>query len=187
MKIADRTPLDIDTELDTLIGEVDKIARSVEYRRKRGYDATDLEADLAKKERRIATIDREYDRRPWSRFFVTSGANGHVHSERTCSTCNKDGKYTEFYWITDLSGKTEEAVVAELGSRLCSVCFPSAPVEWTNGSKKAAGVCAGSGTRNYDESKSRLGYYTGNYGHCNECGKSVTVSTSTLLMRKHDA
>ena len=68
-----------------------------------------------------------------------------------CSTCNKMGKATEFGWLCDLSGLDEAAAVAIHGPWLCTVCFPSAPVEYTNGEElarlaKEASRCAGSGT-----------------------------------------
>lgn len=78
----------------------------------------------------------------WSRFFLVRNNNGHIHSSMGCSTCHPT---TQYAWITQLSGKTEADAVAELGEILCSVCFPSAPVEWTNGTSneaKAAKVAA---------------------------------------------
>lgn len=64
----------------------------------------------------------------WSRFFLVTSSTGHIHSSMACSTCRPT---TTFGWLPGLSGKTEEDAVAEHGPALCSVCFPSAPVEWT--------------------------------------------------------
>ena len=36
-------------------------------------------------------------------------------------------------WLPKLSGMTEAEAVEEHGPALCSVCFPSAPVEWQGG------------------------------------------------------
>lgn len=66
----------------------------------------------------------------WSRFYLVTNANGHVHSSTDCSTCYDS---TNFVWLTNLSGLTEADAVAQEGEILCSVCFPSAPVSWTNG------------------------------------------------------
>jgi len=67
----------------------------------------------------------------WSRFFlVTSSAGGHIHSSMRCSTCRFD---TEFGWLPTLSGLTEAEAVAAHGAILCTVCYPTAPVEWTGG------------------------------------------------------
>ncbi len=71
----------------------------------------------------------------WSRFFLVTNTNGHIHSSLNCSTCRID---TQFAWLPTLSGLTEAEAVEAHGSILCSVCFPSAPVEWTNGESKAA-------------------------------------------------
>lgn len=66
----------------------------------------------------------------WSRFFLVTNTNGHIHRSMECSTCFPT---TSYAWLTSLSGLTEKDAVDEQGTRLCSVCFPSAPVEWTQG------------------------------------------------------
>ena len=71
-----------------------------------------------------------YNERRWSRFFLVLNSNGHIHRDTSCSTCFIT---TEFGWLPNLSGLTEADAVADQGEILCSVCFPSAPVEWTNG------------------------------------------------------
>jgi hypothetical protein len=70
----------------------------------------------------------------WSRFFLCTNHNGHIHRDMNCSTCRWD---TEFAWLPEMSGLTEKDAVEAYGCILCSVCFPSAPVEWTNGTSKA--------------------------------------------------
>ena len=69
----------------------------------------------------------------WSRFFLVTNSNGHIHSSMHCSTCQHD---TQFAWLPELAALTETDAVAEYGEILCSICFPSAPVEWTNGVNK---------------------------------------------------
>ena len=66
----------------------------------------------------------------WSRFYLVTNTNGHIHSSTTCSTCYPTPQYA---WLTSLSGLREEDAVKAEGEILCSVCFPSAPVAWTNG------------------------------------------------------
>lgn len=73
-----------------------------------------------------ADADEEYD--GWSRFFLVTG--GHIHSSMGCHTCYPT---TEFGWLPQLSGLTEADAVAVYGPVLCSVCYPSAPVESTGG------------------------------------------------------
>lgn len=124
----------------------------------------------------------EFDRRPWSRFFLVDNHGGHVHSSRRCSTCN-NGKYmTRFGWLPTLSGQTEEQAVAEQGAILCTVCYPSAPVEWTQGKKDDS--CAGSGRYVNRDLPNRTGYYSGNWGTCEVCDTRQTV-TKGFRLRKH--
>jgi hypothetical protein len=75
----------------------------------------------------------------WSRFFLVTSSPGHVHSSMHCSTCRPT---TRFGWMPELSGKSEEAAVEELGPTLCTVCFPSAPTSWTEGKKLTAAQAA---------------------------------------------
>jgi len=69
--------------------------------------------------------EREYARRRWSRYFLVTNGNGHVHRERNCSTCYPT---TSYAWLVDLAGCDEKAMVAEYGEKACTVCFPDAPV-----------------------------------------------------------
>lgn len=66
----------------------------------------------------------------WSRFYLVCNSNGHIHSSKDCSTCYDS---TQYLWLTNLSGLTEEDAVQAEGEILCTICFPSAPVSWTNG------------------------------------------------------
>lgn len=136
-----------------------------------------------------APLNAEYARRPWSRFFIVQG--GHIHSSMNCSTCNKNGKATQFGWLPELSGQTEAEAVAAHGALLCSSCFPSAPVEWTNfyekeAERKAAEYCTGSGTRDWKDGKVRTGFMSGNGGYCSHCGGwAGTTSKTNTAIRKH--
>ncbi len=69
----------------------------------------------------------------WSRFFLVLNSNGHIHSSLSCSTCYWTTRYG---WLPRLSGLTEADAVAQEGEILCSICFPSAPVSWTNGESR---------------------------------------------------
>lgn len=71
----------------------------------------------------------------WSRFFLVLNNGGHIHSSMGCHTCYVD---TDFAWLPELSGLTEIEAVEAHGEILCSVCYPSAPVEWTSGTSKAS-------------------------------------------------
>lgn len=64
----------------------------------------------------------------WSRFFLVTSSNGHIHNSRHCSTCRPT---TTFGWLPYLSGKDESEAIDFFGpaaEALCSVCFPYAPV-----------------------------------------------------------
>jgi hypothetical protein len=71
--------------------------------------------------------EAEFNRRGgWTRAFLVKNVNGHVHKTRDCSTCTTS---TQFGWLTEYSGGSEETVVDDAGSSACTVCYPSAPVE----------------------------------------------------------
>jgi uncharacterized small protein (DUF1192 family) len=69
----------------------------------------------------------------WDRFFLVANTNGHIHTSTSCSTCNYR---TQFVWLVELAALTVDDALEEYGSILCSVCFPDAPVEHTNGVNK---------------------------------------------------
>lgn len=75
----------------------------------------------------------------WQRFFLVT--DGHIHASTACHTLRIS---TSIGWLPDLSGLTEADAVAAHGPLLCTVCFPSAPVEWTVGKVKPE-RCEGSG------------------------------------------
>lgn len=95
------------------------------------------EAALAELMERAEAVEATYT--GWSRFFLVTSSAGHVHSSTHCSTCRPT---TTYGWLPELSGKSEETAVAELGPTLCTVCFSSAPTEWTSGKKLTAAQAA---------------------------------------------
>lgn len=125
----------------------------------------------------------EFQRRGgWSRFFVVQA--GHIHSSMNCQTCNNGRTPTRFGWNPELSGLTEADAVAKLGPSLCTVCFPSAPVEWTVGHRQTAeeaavaGMCVNRDGVNYRH------HGNSTSGDCEVCGaRGVTATTGGL--RKH--
>jgi hypothetical protein len=122
---------------------------------------------------KMKPLEEEYVRVRWSRFFLVTNTGGHIHSSMRCSTCHLT---TDFVWLPTLSGLKEADAVAAQGPRLCTVCFPSAPVEWTDrGAAKAipADRCSGSGkpTR-YEAGKNSRG----GSSFCPECGKWVKAT-----------
>jgi hypothetical protein len=82
----------------------------------------------------IAQAEQIWQEHRWTRWFPCLNADGHVHSTlRGCPTVNRGQYDTQMGWATELSGTPIEVAVqmppAGLGPRLCSVCFPDAPVE----------------------------------------------------------
>lgn len=71
--------------------------------------------------------DEEYVRRGrWTRAYLVTNSNGHVHSSMRCSTCFVT---TRYQWMVSYSGSTEAEIVEAAGERACTVCYPSAPAE----------------------------------------------------------
>lgn len=91
------------------------------------------EAQAAFAELAAALAEHESAYTGWSRFFLVTSSQGHIHSSLQCTTCYPT---TTYGWLPTLSGLTEADAVEEQGMILCSVCFPSAPVEWTEGVAK---------------------------------------------------
>lgn len=114
----------------------------------------------------------------WSRFFLVVG--GHIHSSMSCSTCNNGQDPTDFGWLPQLSGLSEADAVHAHGAVLCTVCFPSAPVEWTNAyelaeAAKQAARCEGSG-KQYDTTQPHELRRMSKWGTCTGCHTVQTVT-----------
>ncbi len=77
-------------------------------------------------EEAIEVAESEYT--GWSRFFLVTSSQGHIHRDMRCTSCYQT---TTYGWLPELSGKSESEAVAVHGPALCTVCFPSAPVEDT--------------------------------------------------------
>jgi hypothetical protein len=111
------------------------------------YDADRPAEALARYNEQVTVLDDLNDQAArldasytgWSRFFLVISSAGHVHSSPCCSTCRPTTRYG---WLPQLSGQTEAEAVAELGPTLCTVCFPSAPLDWTSGKKLTAAQAA---------------------------------------------
>ena len=160
-------------------GEWDR--RDVERYLTEYYAKAQTLTDAIDAERLIA---EEYE--GWSRFFLVTSSKGHIHSSMNCSTCQWT---TTYGWLPDVSGLDEEAAVEAHGALLCTICFPSAPVEWTNHyeaeeARKQAESCPGSGQPGA-EGGSRQGFCAGNYHTCTVCGQ--TVGGKGYNVRKHKA
>jgi hypothetical protein len=132
-----------------------------------------LDVVIPEVDAQITPLQAEYYADPWPRFFLVTNHGGHIHTSMHCSTCHPTTRYG---WLPALSGLTEAEAVAQQGPRLCSVCYPTAPVEWTVGAPKAA-QCPGSGKPGERIGRTR-------YGMCSTCHRSYAI-TSTGLIRAH--
>lgn len=131
----------------------------------------------------MAPFEREFARRGgWRRYYLVPG--GHVHRERTCSTCH--GWRTPFRWLVDLADCDESAMVKEHGDLACAVCFPEVQqhpdflrakaLREAREAAEAKTLCPASGT-----------YVSGmrRYVKCPQCGVAVCRS-SRGKVRKHN-
>lgn len=136
---------------DTKLGELHEAA----YRARNKLDsaqareATIRRLNLAKLAEAETAVDQAYDSwlsalraigqheanyTDWSRFFLVANVGGHIHRSFDCSTCYETTRYKS---LPHLSGLTDADAVEDQGEGLCSVCFPDAPSEWTNGTLKS--------------------------------------------------
>jgi hypothetical protein len=140
-KLAGLTPVEVDTVLAANWDEQARLmsyiqgAQSAADRYSKG-GLTQLAArEQAEVAKHVAALkaacvaaqpyEAEYTRRRWHRYFLVTNGYGHVHRERSCTTCFPTTRYA---WLVTLSGCDERAMVAEYGTDACTVCFPNAPV-----------------------------------------------------------
>ncbi|WP_327359775.1 hypothetical protein [Streptomyces sp. NBC_01304] len=136
---------------------------------------------LAASKAPMARINSEFVRRgEWSRFLIVVANGGHIHSSRGCQSIRPT---TQTAWIPDMSGRTEADCVAEHGPHLCTICYPSAPLEWTVGEPKPEGC---PGTDEKPEGKIRR-TYSGNWAACPSCGDTRKLKTNGRLPRHQPA
>ncbi len=138
-----------------------------------------VKADRAAAREAAAPLNAQWQERQWSRFWLVSNTNGHIHKHTACSTCRVT---TRFGWLTDLSGLTEADAVAAHGPLLCTVCYPSAPLDWTVGLPPKVDPDACTGTSPVPGTVTRR--YRSAHGKCAEC-QTTQVVTTTGRVRKH--
>jgi hypothetical protein len=131
------TPAEIDTEIARLETEISWL----DWRREQtvrvflsqfstveeAAEAKRLNSELAGKVSVLYVLRNalqdEYKRcGGWDRVYAVNNSNGHFHRTRACSTTYST---TPWVWMTQLSGLTDEEVVAKTGKMTCLVCFGS--------------------------------------------------------------
>lgn len=69
----------------------------------------------------------EFTRRGgWTRYHLVEG--GHLHANAAGWGCSRTPR-TVHHWVTDYSGLTSAEAIDLAGERVCTVCFPAAPVK----------------------------------------------------------
>lgn len=84
-----------------------------------------VNAVLGHTNRSIADIEKLYT--GWTRAFLVSNANGHIHSSMSCVTCFET---TRFIWLPNLSGEDRLKIAELAGESACTICYPDAPSEY---------------------------------------------------------
>lgn len=137
-----KTPVEIDTAIWeatidawNLVGKIARFESQVEtYEQYEWYadrlakakqELEEAKRQLAENETLLKLLSSKYT--GWSRAFLVSNSNGHIHQSRSCSTCFPD---TQYIWITELSGKDRLEIAGLAGEKACSVCYPDAPSEY---------------------------------------------------------
>lgn len=97
---------------------------------RKGLDALiAAQAGMKQIEDQIKPLEAEYSSRPWTRAWLVTSSAGHVHRNKSCSTCNVRTRYALMFMF---SGQTEAEIVAAAGERACTTCYPTAPAEVLN-------------------------------------------------------
>ncbi len=78
---------------------------------------------------RVLELNKIYVSDPWTRAFLVTNNNGHVHSSMGCNTCFDTTRYE---WLIQYSNDDEKTIVEDAGQDACTICYPSAPAEVLN-------------------------------------------------------
>lgn len=134
------TPVEIDTELNKLYFEKDRAVNNVEIYAWLALKTKDEARAALHRERSekwdaeanrlvalIRPLQQEFvDRGGWTRYWLVTNSNGHVHHTQHCTTTYAG---TSFAWLTQYSGMPKADLVELAGEKACTVCFPDAPVD----------------------------------------------------------
>jgi hypothetical protein len=134
----------------------------------------ELTETISRLNHEIGELDKIHAADPWPRYFPCRTHNEHIHSGYGCSGLKHN---SVLMWQPELSGHTVDEAVAKLGPKLCTHCFPNAPVEYTQG--EADTSCPGSG-----KFVRHPRPYHREYGKCPECEYSGQL-TQYGYIRRH--
>jgi hypothetical protein len=125
------TPADIDTRLVELEYRSARVAGTTRSAEAEAGTLAALREQGRKLSAEFVKLNAEYARRGgWPRVWLVPG--GHAHRSRSCHSLFADTTLVlapRDIRKNDMSGATEEEIVAAAGDRACTHCYPSAPVE----------------------------------------------------------
>lgn len=113
------------TEQSRFYSQADKASSIAKYAEK----IDELLIKRAPLKDRVRELDKIYVLDPWTRAFLVTNINGHVHSSMDCNTCFDTTRYN---WLIQYSNDDEKTIVEDAGQDACTVCYPSAPVDVLN-------------------------------------------------------
>lgn len=129
MNTTTATPAEIDSEISRLQGAQAPLMAQImggTKRRPRSTDVADPIAAYEKLAAQLAPLHQEYQRRGgWTRWYLIT--DGHFHRDASWSRCSRTPS-SDNYWLTEYSGRTEAEMIELAADRVCTVCFPNAPV-----------------------------------------------------------
>lgn len=82
----------------------------------------ELEHHLAVLAEIIKKLEASYT--GWSRAYLVSNSNGHIHKSQNCVTCFDSTRYV---WLTAVSGEDELRIAELAGEKACTICYSHAP------------------------------------------------------------
>lgn len=149
MDITTATPAEIDTEICRLYTEREQRGLRLTALRRmlgqaqgkeagygvayRGPSAAQLREQIALTEREMGDLiaaelplGGEFIRRGgWTRWYLVP--DGHLHYDISGGRCSRIPT-TDHYWMTEYSGRSADEMIELAGDRVCTTCFPDAPV-----------------------------------------------------------
>lgn len=128
--LAEFTPAEVDTTIAALNGRI-----AVQRKRHQQGAMATVPADPAElthleKLRDLLENWHQCNGR-WPRYWLVDSVNGHVHRNTHSGYCSRTWR-TEYYWLTAYSGVSEDEMIRIAGDRVCTNCYPDAPVEARN-------------------------------------------------------
>lgn len=145
MSVTKEFAVQVDTELASLyskryaiISKIESHQDMVKWYAKRGDERYVAEykekieqahQELKPVNARITELNAIFNQDPWTRAFLVTNSNGHVHSSMGCNTCFDT---TRYQWLVQYSNDDENTIVEDAGEDACTVCYPSAPADVLN-------------------------------------------------------